>query len=178
MTAGHDEQLLIEQAAHGNKEAFGDLYEAYLHEIYRYIYFRVNHAQDAEDLTEATFLKAWQSIARCVEEGASFRRWVFRIAHNTVVDFYRMRKETAVLDGELVVVDETADLESNYQQAELAQVLAAGVAGLKPAYQQVLTLRFVNGLDVETAAQIMERSPGAVRVLQHRALQALLAQMQ
>ena len=101
----HDNEL-VARASQGDRDAFGDLYERYLDAIFRYIYYRVNHQQDAEDLTELVFLKAWQNIASCYEKKATFKSWVYRIAHNSIIDHYRTRKETEPMTEAHALVDE------------------------------------------------------------------------
>lgn len=166
---------LVARASDGDKDAFGDLYERHLDAIFRYIYYRVNHQQDAEDLTEVVFLKAWQSISSCHIKKAAFKSWVYRIAHNSVIDHYRTRKETQSIGEVHSLVDEEMDLEATISTAEKAAELAQTMGQLSPIHQHVLTLRFINGLSPTETAEVLERSAGAVRVMQHRALKALHA---
>lgn len=175
MTSDQRDYELVARANHGDKEAFGDLYEQYLDAIFRYIYYRVNHQQDAEDLTEMVFLKAWQSISNCHEKKAKFKSWVYRIAHNSVIDHYRTRKEIRPIDEVHSLVDEDMDLEATISIEEKAAELAQTIGQLSPIHQHVLTLRFINGLSPTETAEVLERSAGAVRVMQHRALKALRA---
>lgn len=173
MISEAQEHLLVEHACRGDKDAYGDLYEHYLDGVYRYVYCRVGNHQDAEDLTETVFMKAWQSLARCYEEKALFRRWVFRIAGNAIIDHYRTGKQLLSLDETTPVIDESMHLELNMAaQEDISRALTA-VRQLSSVYQHVLVLRFANGLNIEETAHALKRTPGAVRVLQHRALKAL-----
>ncbi|HIP71015.1 MAG TPA: sigma-70 family RNA polymerase sigma factor [Anaerolineae bacterium] len=165
------ESSLTDSARRGDKNAFGDLYERYLDQIYRYIYYRVNNLHDAEDLTEQVFLKAWEKLPQYRGE-VPFRAWIYRIAHNAVIDHYRTRKELAELPDELPLTDETSNVESHLLSQERAASLAAIIARLSPLHQHVLTLRFINGLSMKETAQVLGRNVGAIRVLQHRALKA------
>jgi len=176
MSSDQRDYELVARASRGDKDAFGDLYERHLDAIFRYIYYRVNHQQDAEDLTEVVFLKAWQSISSCHEKKAAFKSWVYRIAHNSVIDHYRTRKETQPI-GEVhhSLIDNDMDLEAIISTEEKASELAQTMSQLSPIHQHVLTLRFINGLSPNETAEVLERSAGAVRVMQHRALKALHA---
>jgi len=166
-----DDAGQVARAGQGDKKAFGDLYERYMGDIYRYIFYRVSNQQDAEDLTEQVFLKGWQGIGRYRGE-VPFKAWLFRIAHNTVVDHYRTRKETLPLAEDSLVSGQNHDMEEKLLSEEKSIQLAAAIGRLSPDHQHVLTLRFINGLSVREAALVLDRSEGAVRVLQHRALKA------
>lgn len=167
-----DTQLLA-QAQTGNKEAFGHLYEKYLDDIYHYLFYRVSNKQDAEDLTEKVFLKAWRALAKHPPQQLPFRLWIYRIAHNTAIDYYRTRKESVDLDQIGHVQSEHLKPEQIVTQNERNQSLVAALKGLKEEHQEVLLCRFVVELTHLETAAVMERSEGAVRILQYRALEAL-----
>ena len=175
MVVPDSEHELIERAQRGDGEAFGELYETYLDAIYRYIYYRVQNHQDAEDLTEIVFLKAWQKVPDYVIGKTPFVAWVYRIAHNTVIDHYRTRKETAPLSEQPPIHDERMNLEDHILFQEEKSTLTKAITRLSPLHQHVLVLRFINGLKPEEVADVLDKNVGAVRVLQHRALKALHA---
>jgi RNA polymerase sigma-70 factor (ECF subfamily) len=175
MTAEISEHDLISRAQKGDAEAYGDLYEYYLDTIYRYIYYRVHNHQDAEDLTETVFLKAWQSLPNYHIGKTPFAAWIYRIAHNMVIDHHRTRKEIVPISEQPHLQDENASPEQDILSDEKRQILARAIAKLSPLHQHVLTLRFINGLKPDEVADVLERNVGAVRVLQHRALKALHA---
>jgi len=87
-----DEKKLVKKARKGQAEAFGLLYNRHLPAIYRFIFLKVNHQQDAEDLTHQVFLQAWQGIKSYRLKGFPFSSWLYRIASNKVVDYYRTKK--------------------------------------------------------------------------------------
>lgn len=166
-----DSQLAA-RAIDGDAEAFGDLYERYQNAIYRYIYYRVGEQRQAEDLTETVFLKVWETMPRFRVDQASFKTWLYRVAHNLLVDHYRTRKELlSTTDLELEAPGPHP--EEQVIRHERQEMIAAAIARLPPDYQQILTLRFINSLSHSEAAEILGRSVAAVRVLQHRALKAL-----
>ena len=167
------ESRLVNQAVNGDTEAFGDLYEIHLEAIYQYIYYRLSNRQDAEDLTEAVFLKAWQAIGDFEHGNVPFRAWLYRIAHNTVVDHYRARKETQSIDMMTQLTDEQTHVEQQVSTREWSDQLAKVIRKLSPLHQHVLVLRFINGLSHAEVAEILGRRVESIRVLQHRALKEL-----
>jgi RNA polymerase sigma-70 factor (ECF subfamily) len=171
----HDEAVLVERAISGDADAFGEIYTLHLDAIYRYVYFRVGDTNDAEDLTEQVFLKAWEALPGYNQRGNPFTSWLYRIAHNMVVDHHRRQKPMIPMPllekGNWECKQATA-LEQVIEVEEAA-ALAAAVAQLPEEQQQVIILRFVEGLNHTEVARIIEKSEGACRVIQHRALAAL-----
>lgn len=176
MTASfHDETSLVQQAVGGDADAFGDLYLKHMDAIYRYVLYRVGNAHDVEDLTEQVFLKAWEALPSYEYRGHPFSSWLYRIAHNVVVDHHRRRRPALAvpLAGQTdLASDEESALERIIRAGEISE-LASAISQLNDDQQQVIVLRFVEGLSHDQVAQILDRSPGACRVLQHRALAAL-----
>ncbi len=167
------ESELLQRAIRHDAQAFGELYQQHLNQIYRYIYYKVGSAPEAEDLTEQTFLKAWEAIERFREQGVPFSVWLYRLAHNTVIDYHRTRHEAVPLDD----LTDTEDGQSNPDQVVAVrldvQTLRKAIARLTAEQQQVIILRFVQGLSHSEVGAIMGKNEGAVRGLQHRALSAL-----
>lgn len=181
LDACYDEVTLVKQAVAGDADAFGALYLQHLDAIYRYVYFRVGDAEDAEDLTEQAFLKAWKALPGYKPDGARFSSWLYRIAHNAVVDHHRRRRDEVPLPpsegngGTLGAEWESRQPTALEQviRAEEAQELASAMARLPEEYQELIILRFVEGLRHAEVARIIGKSENACRVIQHRALEAL-----
>ena len=163
---------LLEQAARGDRHSFGEFYELYLAEIYRYIFFRVYDHDEAEDLTTKVFLEAWESLTTKPREHQieNIRAWIYRIAHNKVIDYRRTRKTHVPIENNPDKKLQVAGLESDMDDLFLSQQLADGVRRLPANYQQVIILRFINQLSHAEVAEIMQITESHVRVLQHRAL--------
>lgn len=166
------DQLLLARAIQGDAEAFGDLYERYLDEIQRYIYYRVANRFDAEDLVETVFLKAWEALPRSESSIQNLRAWLYRIAHNVTVDYYRTPKEVMDLSAKQLR-DRRPSLENQMQDRDTHRQLAHIIQSLDTNMQQVIICRFVSGLSHAETAQVMGINEGHVRVLQLRALQKL-----
>lgn len=169
------EATLVEYAIAGDTDAFGELYLLHLDAIYRYIYYRVGNANDAEDLAEQVFLNAWEALPCYKRRGIRFSSWLYRIAHNVVVDYHRRQKPTVSMPS-LEKVDWEDEQPTSLErviEAEEASALATAIAQLPEEQQQVIVLRFIEGLKHTEVARIIGKSEGACRVIQHRALTAL-----
>ena len=162
-------------AAQADRAAFATLYRRYLDRVYGYCFYLLGDHHDAEDATERTFVAALGAIDRYRDEGSTFRAWLFRIAHNQLANALRARSRhrTASLDDvpePMATVNDPARLAGI---ADEARRLRAAVAALSDERRQVIVLRFVDGLSAREIGEVLERSEGAVRVLQHRALRDL-----
>ncbi|MFC1972393.1 RNA polymerase sigma factor [Chloroflexota bacterium] len=163
--------ILVQRAAKGDFEAFGELYDVYLEQIYRYVYHQLKEKMTAEDITEEVFVKAWKSIKSCRGKEKTFKAWLYRIAHNQVVDYYRYQKrETGMYRQN--IVDESNPVQ-NIEQANESERLFAEISSLPRNQKQVVILRFIEGLEHQEVSKIMGKSQGAIRVLQVRALATL-----
>ena len=167
-----EERRLVEQAKSGDAEAFAQLYDACMDRVYRYVFFRVSDQQMAEDLTSQVFLKAWEKLDGYRPQGP-FLSWLYAIARNTVIDHYRTQKQTVSLEDAGPIVAENDRLEDALEfEFEMKSVQAA-MQQLTGEQQEVLILKFVAEYDTAQIAKRMGKSPGAIRALQMRALQAL-----
>jgi len=170
-----DDIQLLTIAQRGDAEAFGELYERYAARVFRFIYAHLDNRLDAEDLTEDVFMRVWKSLPSYREQGVPFLAFLFRIARNALIDHYRRsgsaKQEVSLED--LPLRDRTPGpvevVMTSLEHRKLRQTLDR----LREDYRTVLVLRFLGELSPEETAQAMGRSSGAVRVLQHRALEAL-----
>ena len=163
---------LVEKAQRGDTEAFGKIYDALVTSVYRYVYYRVE-PQIAEDITEETFMKAWQNISKYKKGASPFSSWVFKIAHNLVCDYYRKHKVTEEIDEN--AADPKQDSNPEVQlNVRLTQVrLRKAIKKLPENYQQVITLKYINELENPEIAKAIGKSEGAIRIIQFRALKEL-----
>lgn len=170
-----EEGELIEIAKGGEADAFGELYRRYAKIVFRFIYANLNDRFDAEDLTEEVFLRAWRSLSNYRQKGVPFLAYLFKIARNVLIDFYRR----AGRSGGHMSIEEKQITDFNPDPSETAilniehQEVRQTLTQLREDYRTVLVLRFLSGLSPEETGQVMGRTPGAVRILQHRALSAL-----
>ena len=167
-----DEELLqlIDGAKVNDSRALGKLCVHFYSKIYRFIYYRVNTVDDAEDLTSEVCFKVIKSIH---EQKGSFYAWIFRIASNIVTDYYRRRTVRNSVEpiGDLIeeMVDKGNKQNELLEQKELRQSLKK----LTEEQQQVIVLKFIEGYETDEIANMLGKSSGAVRAIQFRALIAL-----
>ena len=171
---------LIRQAARGDKDAFGILYERYLDDIYRYVYYRVMNVEESEDLTEAVFLRAWESLHKTKgRKIKNFRAWLYRITHNLTIDYLRKKRPVSIdMQTSERLTSQLAPGAEKIAEARFGlDELNAAIHTLDELQQQVVTLRFLNELSHAETAAILNLSEGNVRVIQYRALKALRKQL-
>lgn len=167
-----EQQALVEKALKRDEAAFAELYDLHFEKIYRFVFFRVNHKETAEDLVAETFTKAWDKL-REISDPRAFNGWLYQIARNLVIDYYRTRKPAVdlqelenVLEYEENIIDK-ANL--GFQQ----EIFLKAVKNLSSDQQIVIKLKFIDELDNYEIARILNKSEGAIRVIQHRAISEL-----
>lgn len=163
--------VLVARSKAGDADAFGAIYDRFQPEIVRYLTYRLRNGEAAEDLAQQVFLKAWQAIPRYEDRGVPFKAWLYRMAHNQMVDYFRTRKPTADLEG--IEVPEEAEAEERVLVQEAHERLRDAMERLSEDHRQVLTLRFLLEKSAREAGEIMGRKEVTIRGLQMRALQAL-----
>ena len=170
-----DDIQLLTTAQGGDAQSFGELYERYAPRVFRYLYAHLGDRLDAEDLTEEVFLRVWRTLPSYQEQGVPFLAFLFRVAHNALIDYYRHVSKP----GQEVSIENMALIDHGPGPGELVmtllehQQLRQTLLQMREDYRTVLVLRFLSELTPDETAQVMGRSSGAVRVLQHRALAAL-----
>lgn len=161
---GDDSDERLASIAASDSGAFGALYDRYVDRVYRYCARRLPTIEAAEDATSQAFTEALRSIGRYRADRATFRTWLFAIAHHVVVDQLRTHRPTAPLDS-----DQPAGTEEDYR-SEVDELLAR----LPDDQRQVIELRLV-GLTHREIAAVLGKSDGAIRVAHHRAMERLRA---
>lgn len=165
-------QSLLAKAKAGQQGAFGEIYNSYFKKIYQFIYYRVGHKEIAEDLAEEVFLKALTKL-HSISENKAFLGWLYQIARNQVIDYYREKKITVALDE----IENTLEYETNLIDVvnlELQQkVLLKLIKELTSEQQIVIKLKFLEDLETGEIAEMLHKNEGAIRVIQHRAMAKL-----
>ncbi|OGE79125.1 MAG: hypothetical protein A2751_05800 [Candidatus Doudnabacteria bacterium RIFCSPHIGHO2_01_FULL_46_14] len=165
-------EALVLRAKNGDEIAFGQIYDLYFQKVYRFIYFRVNHKEAAEDLVSEVFIKVWDKLDK-IQEAQAFNGWIYQIARNLVIDYYRSRKENvdiSLLENVLQYEDNMIDRTNlSFQQKAFLENLGQ----LTEEQQIVIKLKFLEELDNPDIAKILGKSEGAIRVIQHRAISEL-----
>lgn len=165
-------ERLIEEARVYSKDAWAHIYDSHYVQIYRYCYLRLGNRALSEDIASEVFLEALRGIGRYEYRGVPFRAWLFRIAHNLLADHARRnaRQRAVPLDDMHADRLETPD---TTESAALREDVREALRQLPEEQKQVILLRFFQDLPHDEIAAIMGKRPGAVRSLQHRALNGL-----
>lgn len=166
---------IIEKAKNGDQEAFGYLYTTYLTPIYRFIYYRVKNEQEAEDLTQTVFLKAWNAVGSYEHQGHQFTAWLYTIAKNTVTDYWKKKKDILIDEPEITLghIPSDSDPMDDIQKQQLSEAVRTLLKKLSEDQQMIITLKFIDELSNKEIAAITGKNEDAIRALQYRALKAL-----
>ncbi len=163
---------ILVMAKAGKQEALADIYEAYFVRVYRFIFYRVSHKETAEDLTEDVFIKAFAGLKN-LEKLDAFEGWLFQIARNLVIDYYRKKKQLIPLDA----IENTLEYDTNVVDIINLQIeqsiLIKLLKELNDEQQSVIKMKFLEDLDNGTIAKLLNKTEGAIRVIQHRAITKL-----
>lgn len=169
------ESELVQQAISGSADAFGQLYDQYVEKIYSYLYYRTRHRREAEDLCSRVFMKALNHIENYEDRGYPFSAWLYRIAHNLVVNWYRdMEKKREIpLVDQYPPPAEDSKVESRMVEFDQNKRLMSIIKQMPADRQELIILKHVEGLSNKEIGQIMDRTEGAIKALYHRTLTAL-----
>jgi RNA polymerase sigma-70 factor (ECF subfamily) len=170
------EDNLSSRSLRKDKQAFVKIYNLYVDDIYRFIYFKVGHKEEAQDITSDVFLKAWNYIAlNKIDKSKNLKALFYKIARNTIVDYYRSKKETSPLENL-----ENTDLKDIKQDPQaLTEIkddyerILKLLNNLKEEYKEIIILKHINELSWKEISQTLSKSKGSLRVLLHRATKAL-----
>lgn len=171
------EASLVARATQRDAEAFTGLYTLYFDRVYRYARLKIGNATDAEDVTAAVFLSAWRTVDHfSPKHERSFTGWLFRLAHNILVDRYRRVHDTVSLDSvghEALLIHAFPSPESELERRLTLAELHDALLTLTDEQREVVLLRFVEGLSAREVGDIMGKQEGTVRGMQFRAIEAL-----
>jgi RNA polymerase sigma-70 factor (ECF subfamily) len=167
-------QALVDRAQRGDREAFASIYERLAPKVYSYLYHHANgRAHVAEDLVEDVFVKVLEKLGSYQNRGLPFASWVYRIAHNHLVDYFRTQPRQGVVSIDdcyhLVEPHAERSLDQTLTHTELAKALKL----LTEDQRRVIILRFLQGLNIVETARVIGKTDDAVKKLQARGLMAL-----
>ena len=167
------EEQIIQKAINGDREAFTYIYDLHFDKIYRYIYVRVRSQAEAEDLTQDVFIKAYEGLKNYKWRELPITAWLFRIAHNRVVDYLRKvskEKRADLNEADTISAGDPVSMtEQNFEVYELKEALNK----LPAAQRDVAALRFISELSISEVALTLGKSEGTVKALQFNAIASL-----
>jgi RNA polymerase sigma-70 factor (ECF subfamily) len=171
----NEKKLVYSVRVKKDPSAFAELYDSYVEKIYRFVYFKINSKEEAEDIVSSVFLKVWTYLIEYTEkEIDSFSGLIYRVARNAIIDFYRERGAKQFASEE--ILETVAVEEKNYQLAAASQEVEKImfiIKKLKQDYQEVLLLKYVEELTTAEIAEILNKSQVNVRITMHRAMKKL-----
>ena len=169
------DKYLIHKVIKGDSEAFGQIYEIYITKIYRFVYFKVSDKETAEDITGQVFYKVLSAIRETESKIENLQAFLYRVARNLVIDHYRQNNKEMDLDDDIVGADmelEEKIIENIDINADLEKIRLA-LEGLKESYRDMIIWYYLEGFQAKEIAIFVDKTPGSVRVLIHRAMTQL-----
>jgi len=171
------EKYLLFRAKNKDPEAFAEVYDIYIDRIYRFVFFKINRTEEAQDITSEVFLKTWQYIIDG-KEIKNLNALFYKIARNLVIDHYRKASQKDVsLEGlktsETEIKDLLEDQINKIEKKIEIDKIEEKLMGLKDDYREIIILRYIEGLSIKEISEIVAKKKGAVRVILYRALNAL-----
>jgi len=163
------EEQLVERAKH-DADAFGELYDHYFSQIYRFVFSRMRDQDAAEDVTSEVFFKALRAIGRYRSTGHPFSAWLYQISVNAIYDHYRSRRPTASLEGAVGVPDPARPVAERVVDSSEAERVWAAIDTLPPQQRIAMSLKLGEDLKLAQIGRIMGKSEGAVKLLVHRGM--------
>ena len=155
---------------------FSKIYKSYSTQIYRFVYIKVSSQETAEDLTSEVFVRFWKTFQKSGQDKIrNPRAFLYKVAKNMVIDFYRSQNQPKPLSTD--EVPEMADITQELEKKELAlsdqEQIQKSIQKLKDEDQDVILWYYLDQMPISEIAEITEKSEGAVRVMIHRAMEAL-----
>ncbi|MFA5187863.1 MAG: RNA polymerase sigma factor [Patescibacteria group bacterium] len=171
------EKYLLFRAKNKDSEAFARVYDFYVDRIYRFVFFKINRPDEAQDITSEVFLKTWQYIIDGKKIN-NLNALFYKIARNLVIDHYRKASAQDVslenIKADAEEIKELADEQINKIDKKIqVEKIEEKLRGLKDDYREIIILRYIEDLSIGQIAEIVEKKKGAVRVILYRALNAL-----
>lgn len=171
------EQDRLERARAFDRKALAAIYDEYYPKIYRYVYRQVSEVEPARDITSELFRRFLQALQNGCGPDSHLQAWLYRTAHNLVIDHYRSRqhRQHPPLNDGMAAVEDDPEREAEISLA--AEQVREALMNLTPEQQQVITLKFLAGFSNQEVATVVHRPVSAVKALQHRGLAALRRQL-
>ena len=156
------------------RKQFSKIYDRYIDKIYRFIFFKVNSQEIAQDLTSETFLKTWETYQNGNPEIENIQAYLYKTARNLVIDFYREKGKVQIVSAENpFIADPAPNLEEKAMLTSDVNIIKQALTTLKDDYQNVIIWRYLDDLPISEISQMLGRTEEATRVLLSRALKSL-----
>ena len=171
-----DDSQNVQACQEGNHEGFGKLYDKYVEKIYNFVYYRIQHKETAEDLSSLIFTKALEKINSFNASKASFSTWLYRIARNSVIDYYRTNKPTDDIEAGYEISFKQnieAEIDAKAQLEKVKKYLNT----LPERQRDIILMRVWDGLSHQKISEILEISEGNCKMTFCRAMEKLRTEL-
>lgn len=159
-----------------DRKDFGAIYDAYVEKIYSFIYFKTQHRETAEDLTSKTFMKALDNLQSFDDGKGSFSTWLYSIARNNVIDFYRTKKNESDIN-DIWDLSSTDDIERDAQARLKLEKIEKYLGKLKSEHREIIILRVWNELSYKEISEITGKSEASCKMMFSRCIKQLKEEM-
>jgi len=174
-------QALVNKARTGDKEALTKLYSVFREKIYRYVFFKCGNHADAEDITNEVFLRMIQSIANFRWKGIGFSSWLFKIASNLVIDYYRNKSRSnteSIKEKDYIGETNWEQISEFLDNRDLFHAIYRDTDDLTDLQKEVVNLRFIADLSLKETAEAMSKNVNSIKAIQHAAIKKLKEKVQ
>lgn len=155
---------------------FGEIYDAYIGKIYSFIYFKIQHRETAEDLTSKTFIKAFENLESFNSKKGSFATWLYSIARNNVIDFYRTKKNESDIN-DIWDLPSSDDVERDAEARQKLEKIEKYLKQLKSDQRELIILRIWNDFSYKEISEITGKSEASCKMMFSRSIRDLREEM-
>ncbi len=170
------EEELVLNCQNGDADAFGQLYDKYFEKIYRFIYYKISHQETTEDLVSLTFTKALENLDKFRTNKGSFSSWLYKIARNTVIDYYRTKREVKNIDY-VYDIHSQQNIEEDMTKDQQLQNIREKLDALKPEQREIVIMRIWDELSYKEISQIINKSEASCKMTFSRAIKTIKASL-
>ncbi len=167
-----EEQKIIIACQRGSKEEFGRLYDSYARKIYDFVYYKTHHKETAEDITSRVFIKALEKIDTFSCERGFFSAWIYQIARNSVIDFYRTKKGDIGID-DVWDLASSDNIERDIDVRQKLEKVEEYLKKIKSSQREIIILRVWQGMSYKEIAEILDKSEASCKMMFSRAINDL-----
>ena len=167
---------LVARSKAGDREAFAKLYDEYFAVIYRFVFLKLRHKETSEDIAQNVFLKALSAIETFEERGLPFSSWLYKIARNLCLDYFKKKSDVVVAEPEIFfpnIADEKMTAEESFDLQERVGRLLRAIDSLSDEQKEIVIMRFVQELSYEEISKILDKSEESLRAQNYRAMKKL-----